>query len=47
MKHIRPFFYEEPSSVPEASAMLSAPGALALAGGTDITVMLRRKPIIL
>ena len=45
MKHIRPFFYEEPSSVPEASAMLSAPGALALAGGTDITVMLRRKPM--
>ena len=45
MKHIRSFFYEEPSSVPEASAMLSAPGALALAGGTDITVMLRRKPM--
>ena len=44
MKHIRPLSYEEPSSVAEASEMLAVPGALALAGGTDITVMLRRKP---
>lgn len=45
MKHIRPLFYEEPSSVSEASEMLSTPGSLVLAGGTDITVMLRRKPM--
>ena len=45
MKHIRPLSYEEPSSIWEASEILSMPGALALSGGTDITVMLRRKPV--
>lgn len=42
MQHIRPIDYMEPLSVPEACACLSVGGTLPLAGGTDLTVMLRR-----
>ncbi len=42
MQHIRPINYEEPRSLPEACACLGTEGALPLAGGTDLTVMLRR-----
>lgn len=42
MQHIRPINYEEPKSLSDACACLSREGALPLAGGTDLTVMLRR-----